>query len=145
MSSNTSRISTHGMESILEKLKCQCMRDSTARNYLGVWRQFNKFMTKLNSKPNSWEQQASLFGAYLVDNGVQSSTLKSYISAIKITLTLDRYHSADEKVLLGTLMKACQIMNDRIQTRIQMSGHGQVKMDGQRYDVSSVCNLPIVD
>ena len=106
------------MESILEKLKCQCMRDSTARNYLGVWRQFNKFMTKLNSKPNSWEQQASLFGAYLVDNGVQSSTLKSYISAIKITLTLDGYHWTDEKVLLGTLMKACQIMNDQIQTRL---------------------------
>ena len=33
-------------------------------------------------------------------------------------MTLDGYHWTDEKVLLGTLMKACQIMNDQIQTRL---------------------------
>ena len=49
-----------------------------------------------------------------MDSGIQSSTLRSYISAIKSTLELDDYHWNSELVLLGTLTKACKNLNDRI-------------------------------
>ena len=58
-------------------------RPSMSQNYLSVWRQFNKFVIKLDIKPQTWEEKVSLFLAQLVDSGAQSSTIKSYVSAIK--------------------------------------------------------------
>ena len=60
----------------------------------------------------------ALFCAHLVDNGAQSSTLKSYISAIKCTLKADNYEWDDNQVLLSTLTKACKITNDKLFCRL---------------------------
>ena len=87
--SATSRISTKEMMSILDKLKGQQNRESTAQTYHTVWQQFNSFLIKLDNKPPLWEDRAALYGAFLVNNGVQSCTLKSYISAIKTVLKAD--------------------------------------------------------
>ena len=106
------------MERILENLKSKKNRSSTASNYLAIWRNFNKFVIQLDVKPQLWEDRASLFGAYLVDKGLQSSTLKSYFSAIKGTLIDDGYPWDDSKVLLGTLTKACKLVNDKVVTRL---------------------------
>ena len=59
-----------------------------------------------------------MFGAYLVDNGIQSSTLKSYFSAIKHTLKLDGYQWDDNKVLLSSLVRSCRLENDTVKTRL---------------------------
>ena len=80
----------------------------------------NKFLLKLDHKliNTSWEQKTTLFGAYLVDNGIQSSTLKSYFSAIKHILKQDGYLWDDNKVLLSALVKSCKLENDTVKTRL---------------------------
>ena len=115
---NSSRISTHSVENILDKLINQQNRASTAKNYFSVWRQFNKFLIKLDVMPKLWEDRTSLFMAYLIDKGMQSSTIKSYVSAIKRTLINDKYKWKDELILLTSLTKACKLVNDRVRTRL---------------------------
>ena len=58
-----------------------------------------------------------MHGAFLINQGVQSSTLRSYVSAIKHTLTTDGYKWDDDKVLLQVLIRACKIENDVVKTR----------------------------
>ena len=77
-----------------------------------VWRKFNQFLLRLDYIPKNWESRMSLFGAYLFDQGVQSSTLKSYYSAIKSTLVDDGYKWSDDIVVLHSLTKACKKKND---------------------------------
>ena len=118
ISSDSSSISTSHMERILEQLKSKKNRNTTLLNYHSIWRNFNKFVIKLDRKPHAWEEKASLFGAFLVERGVQSSTLKSYFSAIKSVLVDDGYLWNDNKVVLSTLTKACKLVNDRVVTRL---------------------------
>ena len=70
------------------------------------------------SMPILWEDRTSLFMAYLIDKGVQSSTIKSYVSAIKRTLLNDKYKWKDELILLTSLTKACKLVNDSVRTRL---------------------------
>ena len=93
-------------------------RESTNKNYLSVWRQFNKFVIRLDVKPNSWEDKTSLFVAKLIDDGMQSSTVRSYVSAIKRTLINDKYQWDDNKNILTALTRACKHINDRVRTRL---------------------------
>ena len=67
--------------------------------------------------PSSWEELTSLFVTYLVDSGIQSSTVRSYVSAIKWTLINDKYNWQDEQVLLGSLTWACKLVNDKVRMR----------------------------
>ena len=106
------------MRNILEKLKCQHNRQSTKENYLRIWRRFNKFVIKLDNKPKTWEDRVYLFVAHLIDNGAQSSSVKSYISAIKSVLCDDGYIWKDERMLLSTLTKSCKLVNDTVRTRL---------------------------
>ena len=57
-----------------------------------------------------------MFGASLVDQGVQSSTLRSYMSAIKRILVDDGYQWDNSKLLLSTLVCGCKIVNDKVKT-----------------------------
>ena len=106
------------MNNLLEKLKMRKRRDSTKANYPGIWRQFNTFVIRLDKKPDSWEERLMLFGAYLVNNGLQSSTLKSYITAIKMVLRDDGYQWDKPQLAVGSLTKACRLVNDRVKTRL---------------------------
>ena len=117
-SSSTSRILAVRMKNILQRLKYSQNRDSTAKNYLCIWRKFNEFLIKLDKSPDSWEERVSLYGAYMVDFGYQSSTLKLYFSAIKHVLKVDGYNWDDRKIWLNTLVKACHLQNDRVLTRL---------------------------
>ena len=49
-----------------------------------------------------------------MDGGIQSSTLKSYFSAIKHILKQDGYPWNDNKVLLSSLVKGCKLGNDKV-------------------------------
>ena len=118
-SSTSSRISVNYVSSVLERLKRNQTRNTTAANYLCVWRHLNKFIIRLDNRDNlTWEEKTALFGAYLVDGGEQSSTLKSYFSAIKFTLKQDGYEWNDNKVLLSSLVKGCKIENDKVKIRL---------------------------
>ena len=112
----SSRISTHSMERIVESLMVKQHRDSTAKNYLSVWRQFHKFVLKLDIKPKLWEDRATLFIGYMIGKGMQLTTVKSYLSAIKKTLVMDGYDWNDNLVLIHSLARACRIVNDTVRT-----------------------------
>ena len=116
--SDSSKISTRHIQLIIEKLIGQSQRNSTAQNYLAVWRQFNKFIINLDVKPQSWEDRVTLFVGYKIYQRMQSSTVKSYVSAIKKLLVDDGYHWDDQKVVVGSLTKPCKIINDRVHTRL---------------------------
>ena len=111
---SSSKISTNHIYNIIEKLKCCKKRELTKANYLGIWRQFNRFINQLDVLPQRWKQRATLFAAYLVDQGLQSSTIKSYMSAIKCILIDDNYDWVDEQILLNTLTRVCRKVNDRV-------------------------------
>ena len=91
------------------------------KTYLSIWRQFNKFLVRLDKRPDSWEDRLSLFGAHLVDSGYQSSTLRSYFSGIRHMLKADGYHWDENKIFLNTLVRACKIQDDKRKTRLPIS------------------------
>ena len=117
-SSNSSKVSSHHMKNILDTLMRTQTRVSTAKNYLCIWRQFNKFLISLDHMPELWENRTSLFIANLVDNGYQSSTVRSYVSGIKNMLIGDGYQWNDNLILISALTRACRLINDHVTTRL---------------------------
>ena len=110
------------MENILESLKMHTTRESTAKNYFNIWTNFNKFIVKLDKKPTTWERRVALYGAYLVQSGAQSATVKSYFSAIKkILYSTISYKLSEDTMLLNSIAKACKLVNDRVTTRLPIS------------------------
>ena len=118
-SSTTSsgKISTRRMELIVQKLINQHVRRSTIHTYMGIWDSFNTFLVSLDVLPKSWEARTTLFVAHLIESGKQSSSVKSYVSAIKKLLLLDGYKWKDDEILISSLMRACRLINDRVLAR----------------------------
>ena len=58
-----------------------------------------------------------MFCTFLVEEGLQSCTIRSYISAIKCVLKDDGYPWEDDQFLLTTLTRACCNINDRVRIR----------------------------
>ena len=106
------------MERVLESLKCNQHRTSTVKVYHAIWTKFNSFLIRLDRKPNTWEERVAMYCAYLVDAGIQSSTLKSYVSAIKAVLKGDGYLWDDGKLILGAIIRGCRMKNDEIRIRL---------------------------
>ena len=116
--SEKSTISSLDMKMIVDRLMAKQHRDSTSKTYLSVWRQFNKFVISLDDRPMSWEDRTTLFIGYLIDKGMQSATVKSYVPAIKKTLLMDGYNWDDNLALIRALARACRLTNDSITTRL---------------------------
>ena len=55
-----------------------------------------------------------LFIGFLVENDLQSMTVKTYISAIKGVLPEINVKISENHFLLQLLTKACQLKNDRV-------------------------------
>ena len=118
-SEDGSSISTASIQSMVDKLKTQGIRNSTRRNYYSVWKQFNLFYIKLDHKPDNWEERVVLFVGYLIEiKRTQSQTGRSYVSAIKKVLWDDGILLNEDRVLINSLTKACKIKNDRIRHRL---------------------------
>ena len=111
------------MRMIIDKLKGQSKRKSTTETYLRIWRQFNNFIIRLDDMPITWEERTILFVAHLIEQGAQSSSIKSYVSAIKHVLQTDGYEWEDNKVLLNSLTSACKLKNDRLRTRLPIQSN----------------------
>ena len=106
------------MERIIDRLRNLRHRDSTRRSYYGIWKNFNRFCLKLDRKPKSWENRLLLYVAYLINENKQSTTIKSYISAIKAVLKDNNIVLNEDEFLLSSLMRACKICNDRVTTKL---------------------------
>ena len=89
-SSRASSISTLEIENIIDQLKRQQHWSTTQKNYYNIWKSFNKFFIKLDRKPKDWGARLTLFVAHVINNNRQSSTVKSYISAIKAVLKIKK-------------------------------------------------------
>ena len=117
--SDKSKFSTKYISNLMEKLKCNKHKKSTAKTYHGIWKRFNEFVLKLDHIPRRWEERLSLYCLYLIEIvGLQSSTIKTYVSAIKDTLVTDGYQWQDNLLLLRTLTSACRTQNDIFRTRL---------------------------
>ena len=79
---------------------------------------FNNFYVKLDNKPDTWENRIILFVGYLIENERKSSTVKSYISAIKAVLQEDGVVLNMNQCLLTSLTKACRFQNNLVRTRL---------------------------
>ena len=117
-SSHSSSISTESIKHIVEKLKRNRIRSSTQHNYYGIWKHFNEFFVKLDIKPDNWEDRLVLFIGYLIDKKCKSSTIRSYISAIKSVLHEDGVILNKDRFLLNSLTNACKLVNDHVRTRL---------------------------
>ena len=112
---------THSVDQInqiIERLKSEQFCNSTSQNYLFVWRLFNKFVVSLDYRPKGWESKLALFAAHLVQKGVQSSTLKSYLAAIRSTLKVDGKKIQDDNLELQAIVRACKLENDTLKVRL---------------------------
>ena len=117
-SSSSSKLSASYFNSILEDLKNNDHKKSTKRTYYKVWQKFNEFVIRLDDIPDKWEDRLSLYLAYLINVcKLQSSTIKSYVSAIKSTLIKDGYDWNDKTLLLNSITKSCKSENDRVTNR----------------------------
>ena len=109
------------MEMLVQKFLGLQNRSSTVKTYLNIWRKFNNFIISLDVMPDSWEARTTLFIAHLIDEGKLSSSVKSYVSAIKKLLVIDGYDWKDNEVLLTLLTKACRMIKDRVRNRLPIS------------------------
>ena len=116
--SSGSTISTRALEDIIDRLRYNRNRASTKRNYYSVWKQFNEFIVKVDNKPGSWEQRLTSFVGYLIDANKKSTTVKSYVSAIKAILFENDLEINEDTFLLGSLTGACKLVNDRVKPRL---------------------------
>ena len=60
----------------------------------------------------------SLYGAFLFEQGIKSSTLRCYISAVKHILTVNGYKWNNDLISLNMLVNACKIRNDTIRAML---------------------------
>ena len=104
------------ISTIVENLQNQQHRDSTKRNYYTVWKSFNQFLIRLDRRPKHWEDRLILFIGFLIQNNKQSSTIRSYVSAIKAVLKINKITIKEDQFLLSSLIRACRLKNDRLRT-----------------------------
>ena len=71
----------------------------------------------MDCKPESWEGRTALFCAYIIQEGAQSQTVKSYVSAIKTVLKNDGYDWNESAILINSLTRACKLKNDCVKQR----------------------------
>ena len=116
-SSDNSRISTSAMYNILDRLKRNRNRQSTKDNYFTIWRLFNRFVLKLDNIPDNWEDRVYLFLTNLTYEGKQSSTIRSYLSAIRAILWDNQYELKNNELELKAITRMCKLTYDIVQQR----------------------------
>ena len=117
-STSSSMISTVELQSIVERLRCERCRSSTRKNYHTIWKQFGKFFQRLDHKPITWEESITLFVGHLINCNLQSSTIRSYLSAIRCVLAEDKIELEQNSFVLTSLIRASRIKNDVLPVRL---------------------------
>ena len=101
------RISTNWLRELQTTFMANGLTGSTQKNYNNVWKNFNEFLIKLDILPVAWEERIALYCVFLTEyTGIQSRTLKSYVSAIKKKLTNIGYRCNDDLIWLSSLTRA---------------------------------------
>ena len=79
---------------------------------------FNQFIVSLDRKPDTWEDRLTLFVEFLINEGRKSTTIRSYISAVKAVLQDIDIELNENRFLLSSLTRACKLINDNVRTRL---------------------------
>ena len=66
----------------------------------------------------AWEDRLTLFVGYLIQNNRQSTTMHSYICAIKAVLRMNGIDIKEDRYLLASMVHACRLKNDKLRTRL---------------------------
>lgn len=103
---------------ILSKIKGKRLRPKTKKFYRNRWVVFNRFIQQFDVMPDTWEERLHIYAAHLVDNKKQSSTVRTYITAIRQILRLADIEINEDKYLISSLVKACKLENDRLYIRM---------------------------
>ena len=101
------------MKDFVDQLCLNKFRESTKKNYYGIWKSFNTFILRLDDMPQSWENHLILYIGFLIKEKRQSSMIKSYLSAIKAILGHIGMDISMNLYLLNSLTKACKLQNDK--------------------------------
>ena len=92
----------------------------TKRNYYTIWKLFSNFFIRLDEKPDNWADRLTLFVGHLVAQKKQSSTVRSYVLAIKAILKENEMVLDENQYLISSLTRACKLQNDQIKTRLPL-------------------------
>ena len=82
-----------------------------------MWKLFGQFYIKLDVKPLNWEDRIVLFAAFLIDNKLKSTSVRTYVSAIKSVLVEDNIRVHKDTYLLSSLTRCCKLKNDVVINR----------------------------
>ena len=96
-----------------DKLQAERFRSSTAEMYYRVWKSFNQFVLRLDIKPIHMEDRLMLYVAFLIQTKKKSTTVKSYVSAIKAILDIDGHPINENKTIIKAMTKACRLKSDK--------------------------------
>ena len=94
---------------------------TTRKTYYRIWKLFNQFFLKLDNKPRCWEERLVQFTGFLVENKLQSASVKTYISAIKGVLREIGIKISEDNFLLTSMTRACRIKNDEVVNRFPIT------------------------
>ena len=103
---------------MIDKLRNFHNRSSTRNNYYQIWKGFNAFILKLDQKLRNWEDRLTLYVGYLINENRKSTTIRSYISAIRAVLQENDIELNENRFLLTSLTRACCLINDHVYTRL---------------------------
>ena len=76
------------------------------------------FLSELDDKPITWEDRLTLFVGYLIKEKRKSTTVCSYISAIKAVLLDEKIELNEDRCLLTSLTRACKLNNDVMRLKL---------------------------
>ena len=121
-SSRDSTLSAEYLTEVVERLKRHKHRSTTRRTYHEAWCNFNDFLIRLDKWPNSWEDRIALFIADLMGedgDGHPSTTIATYVSAIRDVLKSDGVEIEEHSVVLSSLLRACRV-NNKSETSLRL-------------------------
>ena len=117
-STDSSKFSTSELLQVIERFQNRRHKKSTKKTYLAIWRKFNEFVIRLDELPKTWEKRIILYIGHLLEQGCQSATIKTYVSAIKAVLEDDGCELELKDLKISSLTRACRLYNDRVKNRL---------------------------
>lgn len=103
---------------IVDRLSNSDVCLDTKQMYHRIWCNFNRFLLCFDDLPTSWEEKLVLYATFLADIGNASSTVATYMSAIRYVLRHDGVELNDESCQLASIIKACKLHNDVVTVRM---------------------------
>ena len=119
--SEASTLSSSIIYNPMLQLSTNTNRNTTKNAYYQAWTRFNNFLIRFDRHPETWEDRLLLYVTHLIQEGLKSTTIKSYISGIKYILSVDGYKWNEDRALLNSLTKVCKLQNDVVTTRLPIS------------------------